>query len=70
MPVARALLSSTDRAFNVVTSQNIFSNLFKRFVIPPLLKYIWKKDKMRPEIFKGVYRKSVSVTAIAKLTCT
>jgi 2-polyprenyl-6-methoxyphenol hydroxylase-like FAD-dependent oxidoreductase len=60
MPVARALLKSTDRAFNVVTSQNIFANLFKRFVVPPLLKYVWKKDKMRAEIFRGLSQIGIS----------
>ena len=60
MPVARALLSSTDRAFNIVTSQSFFSNLFKRFIVPPLLKYIWKKDKMRAGVFKALSQIGIS----------
>ena len=60
MPVSRALLSSTDRAFNIVTSQSFFSNLFKRFIVPPLLKYIWKKDKMRAGVFKALSQIGIS----------
>ncbi|MBD1365740.1 FAD-dependent monooxygenase [Mucilaginibacter sp. ZT4R22] len=60
MPVARDLLNSTDKVFNMVTSQSLFSNFIKRFIVPPALKFFWKKDKMRTAFFKGVSQTGIN----------
>jgi 2-polyprenyl-6-methoxyphenol hydroxylase-like FAD-dependent oxidoreductase len=60
MPVARDLLNSTDKVFNIVTSQSLFSNLFKRFILPPVLKFFGKSDKIRAAFFKGVSQTGIN----------
>jgi 2-polyprenyl-6-methoxyphenol hydroxylase-like FAD-dependent oxidoreductase len=38
--IARNLVRSTDRVFNVVTSENKFIRVFKLYIIPPVLKLV------------------------------
>ncbi|AMR30440.1 hypothetical protein A0256_02900 [Mucilaginibacter sp. PAMC 26640] len=60
MPLAKDLLNSADRIFNVITSRNFFSNLFKRFVMPAALNYVWKKEKFRTEFFKRISQTGIN----------
>ena len=54
MPVAKDLLSTTDRVFTMVMSRNWLNRLFKKALLPKLLKYAWSKEKWREEVFKRV----------------
>lgn len=60
MPVAKELLNTTDKVFNIITSRSIFSNLLKRFVMPRGLKYMWSKPKLRTLFFKRVSQTGLS----------
>jgi len=51
MPVAKKLLTSTDRAFNFVMSDKFFVYLFKRYVMPELLRLLWKSEKIKKDFF-------------------
>jgi 2-polyprenyl-6-methoxyphenol hydroxylase-like FAD-dependent oxidoreductase len=52
MPVAQELLNTTDRIFKVVMSTNWFTMLFKRWALPPILKFAWDKQNIRELFFK------------------
>lgn len=54
MPVARELLQTTDRAFNLINSYNPFSQFFKKAFLPKLIRYFWKQEKLRHYGFKTV----------------
>jgi len=60
MPVARDLLNTTDRAFKLIMSNSILANLFKKWVLPKLLKRAWKSDKLKHEFFKRVSQINIS----------
>jgi 2-polyprenyl-6-methoxyphenol hydroxylase-like FAD-dependent oxidoreductase len=47
MPVAKELLGTTDRIFNVISSRSWFNGLLKRYIVPNALKLIWKSEKLR-----------------------
>lgn len=74
MPVARDLLNSTDRIFNVVTSQSWANNLFKKYIAPQILKFIGNRDKLKTTFFNQVsqlginYRDSKLNLHLGKLT--
>jgi 2-polyprenyl-6-methoxyphenol hydroxylase-like FAD-dependent oxidoreductase len=74
MPVAKDILSTTDRIFTMVLSDNWFVNLFKRWALPALLKMIWSKKSLR-EMFFGrlsqisiTYRNSAANLHISQST--
>lgn len=52
MPVAKELLNTTDRMFKVVMSTSWFTMLFKRWILPGLLKFAWGKPSVRDVFFK------------------
>lgn len=52
MPVAKELLNTTDRMFKVVMSTSWLTMLFKRWVLPGLLKFVWSKPNIRELFFK------------------
>jgi 2-polyprenyl-6-methoxyphenol hydroxylase-like FAD-dependent oxidoreductase len=52
MPVAKELLNTTDRLFKVVMSTSWPTMLFKRWVLPGLLKFVWSKTRVRDVFFK------------------
>ncbi|HEY2581826.1 MAG TPA: FAD-dependent monooxygenase, partial [Mucilaginibacter sp.] len=54
MPVAKNLLSTTDRIFNVIMSNSWHMQLLKKWIFPHVLKFVWNKKSIRPEIFKLV----------------
>ncbi|MEO6632846.1 MAG: FAD-dependent monooxygenase, partial [Mucilaginibacter sp.] len=60
MPVAKRLLSTTDKVFNIIISHNWFNRLFKRWLMPPLLKLAWGNEKLRKTFFKQVSQIAIS----------
>ncbi|MDB5156832.1 MAG: hypothetical protein JWR50_1539, partial [Mucilaginibacter sp.] len=52
MPVAKELLNTTDRIFKVVMSTNWLIMLFKKWVLPKLLKFAWSKQNIREVFFR------------------
>ncbi|MBK0378038.1 FAD-dependent monooxygenase [Mucilaginibacter segetis] len=54
IPVAKDLLNSTDKVFNIVISQSWLSNTLKQFVLPIALKFLWGKKQFRKRFFKRV----------------
>ncbi|MGY4535931.1 2-polyprenyl-6-methoxyphenol hydroxylase-like FAD-dependent oxidoreductase [Mucilaginibacter sp. UYNi724] len=60
MPVAKDLLNTTDRIFNVITSRTWFSGLLKRYVVPSVLKLFWKNKKPREYFFSRISQTGIS----------
>ncbi|WP_454803487.1 FAD-dependent monooxygenase [Mucilaginibacter phyllosphaerae] len=60
MPVAKDLLNTTDRIFNVITSRTWFNGLLKRYVVPNALNLFWKKAKLREYFFRRVSQTGIS----------
>jgi len=60
MPVARELLNTTDRVFNIIMSRNWFIGLFKKWLLPRVLKFIWSKEDWREIFFKMVSQTGIS----------
>ncbi|PWK76610.1 2-polyprenyl-6-methoxyphenol hydroxylase-like FAD-dependent oxidoreductase [Mucilaginibacter oryzae] len=60
MPVAKELLSTTDRLFKIILSQNWFISLLKHWLLPVLLKWAWAKPKLRDLFFKRVSQTGIS----------
>lgn len=60
MPVAKELLNTTDRIFNIVTSRTWFGNLMKRYVVPRVLKFGWEKENLRNFFFKLTSQTGIS----------
>ena len=54
MPIAKDLLNTTDRVFNIVTSRSWFSGLIKRYIMPAGLKFFWNKPNLRAYFFKRI----------------
>ena len=54
MPVAKALLNTTDVLFNVVTSKNWFVGLFKKLMLFKILGLTWKSENIKTTFFKKV----------------
>jgi len=54
MPVARQLLNSTDRVFNMVMSKNYFVILFKKLALFRILNTVWKSEKIKSAFFERV----------------
>ncbi|HVW14299.1 MAG TPA: FAD-dependent monooxygenase [Mucilaginibacter sp.] len=60
MPVARDLLNTTDRIFNIVMSQNWFLVFFKRMILPRILHYVWSHKKTRDRGFRLISQIGIS----------
>jgi len=60
MPVAKGLLSTTDRVFALITSRNWFTGLFKKWILPCLLKIVWSKKTFREVFFKRLSQISIN----------
>jgi len=60
MPVARDLLSTTDRMFNVVMSSNWLMIALKKWVLPRILNYVGKNDKLKAFGFKRISQIGIS----------
>lgn len=60
MPVAKALLNTTDRAFNFAMSYNLFTYIFKRYMMPPLLRLVWRSEKIKKAFFLTASQTGIS----------
>jgi 2-polyprenyl-6-methoxyphenol hydroxylase-like FAD-dependent oxidoreductase len=60
MPIAKELLSTTDNAFNVVTSNKWISRIFKKWVLFNALRFFWKSKKIRATFFRLVSQIGIS----------
>ncbi|MCO5937246.1 FAD-dependent monooxygenase [Mucilaginibacter sp. RB4R14] len=60
VPVAKDLLNTTDRIFNIITSRTWFNGLLKRYVVPNVLKLFWKNEKLREFFFRRVSQTCIS----------
>lgn len=73
-PVAKELLNTTDRAFNVIMSTNWFIGLFKKWIFPNILNTAWKSKKLKAFFFSRVsqiaitYRESNISLHLSKAT--
>lgn len=60
MPVAKELLKTTDRAFTMIMSRSWGNRLFKRWVLPVLLRNIWKSEKVKISFFKRISQTGIN----------
>jgi 2-polyprenyl-6-methoxyphenol hydroxylase-like FAD-dependent oxidoreductase len=60
MPVAKELLNTTDKVFKIILSQNWLTNLFKKWIMPYLLKFVWSKENWRELFFRRVSQIDIS----------
>jgi hypothetical protein len=60
MPIAKTLLRTTDRIFNIITSRSWFSGLLKRYIMPKALKLLWSNEKLREAFFKRVSQTAIN----------
>jgi 2-polyprenyl-6-methoxyphenol hydroxylase-like FAD-dependent oxidoreductase len=60
MPVAKALLKTTDRIFTVIMSDRWYMRLFKNYLLPRLLQYAWSKEAVREEGFKRISQTAIT----------
>jgi len=60
MPVAKDLLNTTDKVFKIILSQNWFVSIFKKWVMPWLLEFVWSKESLREVFFKRVSQIAIS----------
>jgi|SRR5579872_1904921 len=60
MPVAKALLNTTDRAFKIIMSRSWFVGFYKKWILPVLLGIVWKNKKLRQAFFKIVSQTGIS----------
>ncbi|QQL49454.1 FAD-dependent monooxygenase [Mucilaginibacter ginkgonis] len=60
MPVAKTLLKTTDRLFNITMSTSWGAQLFKRFLMPPLLKTLWSFSGFTKALFMRVSQIGIS----------
>ena len=54
MPVAKTLLRTTDRMFSIITSGSWLNVIFKRWLMPSMLKLAWSSKTLRAAFFKQV----------------
>jgi len=60
MPVAKDLLNTTDKIFKIVLSQNWLTAVFKKWVMPKLLRFVWDKANLRLLFFRRVSQIDIS----------
>lgn len=60
MPVAKQMLKTTDRAFNIITSTHWLTSIFKRFILPRVIKRLWKEPKLRENLFRTISQTGIS----------
>lgn len=60
MPVAKTLLKTTDNMFSVIMSRRWYMRLFKRFLLPRVLKYVWSKPNIKQAFFKRISQIEIS----------
>ena len=52
LPFAQWLLKFTDRFFGIMTSSSMMISWFRNNIIPPILKFFFKKDLIRKTMFR------------------
>jgi 2-polyprenyl-6-methoxyphenol hydroxylase-like FAD-dependent oxidoreductase len=60
MPVAKDLLNSTDKAFNIIMSANWLVRLLKKWVWFKALNTIWKNKKLKAFFFRTISQTGIS----------
>jgi len=60
MPVAKELLNTTDRLFNIIMSTNWFARLFKKWLLFKILSIAWKSENIKEIFFKQVSQIGIS----------
>jgi len=60
MPIARTLLNTTDRAFNVVMSKSWFKRIYRQWILPRLLNLAWRSKKLKTFFFRVVSQIGIS----------
>jgi len=60
MPVAKTLLKSTDRAFNIAMSGNPLVSFFKRWIMPRMLKMMWSNATIKEKLFLIISQTGIS----------
>ncbi len=74
MPIAKTLLNTTDKAFNIVMSKSWFTRIYRQWILPKLLNLAWRSKKLKTFFFKVVsqigisYRESSINLHLAKST--
>lgn len=54
MPVAKQLLKTTDKAFNILMSQTWWAQLLKQFALPKILSAMWANERVKQNFFRQV----------------
>jgi len=60
MPVAKTLLNTTDRIFTIIMSGKWYTQLFKKWLMPGLLKFVWSNESIREALFTRVSQIGIS----------
>jgi 2-polyprenyl-6-methoxyphenol hydroxylase-like FAD-dependent oxidoreductase len=60
MPVAKALLNRTDKAFTMIMSSSWFAGFLKKWVLPKVISTAWKNKKLRSLFFKEISQIAIS----------
>jgi len=60
MPLAKELLRTTDRIFNIAISRNWFKTMIRRFVLPRILRYVSSHEKAMTTAFKLISQTDIS----------
>jgi 2-polyprenyl-6-methoxyphenol hydroxylase-like FAD-dependent oxidoreductase len=54
IPIAKQLVKTTDRAFNLMMSDGFFAGLIKKYVMARALKFMWGNTRLRGGFFRMV----------------
>ena len=60
MPVAKTLLNTTDRIFSLIMSRNWFTGIFRKWVLPRVLNFVWTKENTRATFFKTISQTGIT----------
>ena len=60
MPVARRLLQTTDRFFNLINSQNVLNRFLRNQILPKLVHFFWKQEKFRAFGFETISQTGIN----------
>jgi 2-polyprenyl-6-methoxyphenol hydroxylase-like FAD-dependent oxidoreductase len=60
MPVATQLLKTTDKAFNLILSKNVIVSSLRKWLMPAVIRRLWKNDTAREVFFKKVSQIDIS----------
>ncbi len=60
MPVAKTLINTTDRAFNIALSSKWYALLFKKYILFKIINAAWNSEKIKPKLFKAVSQIGIS----------